>query len=78
MYDYTIQSFWPWNVECKNNKSSYLLLSLDKYSANILTAWSSGLELALMSSRTTAYFLYNNKNPFTLSISDSDRIVYIF
>jgi len=36
---------------------AYLWLSLERYSANILTAWSSGLALALISSRTTPYFL---------------------
>lgn len=55
---------------------NYLLLSLDRYSANILTAWSSGLELVLMSSRTTVYFLWNNTNPIVFLANNCD-ISYI-
>lgn len=35
----------------------HLWLSLARYSANIRTAWSSGAEEGLISSRTTPYFL---------------------
>lgn len=44
----------------------YLLLSLDRNSANILTAWSSAEELALMSSRTTPYFLWEYTEKLTV------------
>lgn len=35
----------------------YLRFSLERYSANMRTAWSSGAEEGLISSRTTPYFL---------------------
>lgn len=39
----------------------YLRFSLARYSANIRTAWSSGAEEGLISSRTTPYFLYGHR-----------------
>lgn len=41
--------------------SPHLWLSLARYSANMRTAWSSGAEEGLISSRTTPYFLCGEK-----------------
>lgn len=64
MYINLGQYIYTWDFDRPRvNCHLYRLLSLDRYSANILTAWSSGAELPLISSRTTAYFLCNkNKN----------------
>lgn len=44
--------------DCPPTPNPHLWLSLAKYSANMRTAWSSGAEDGLISSRTTPYFLY--------------------
>lgn len=44
--------------DCPPTPNPHLWLSLARYSANMRTAWSSGAEDGLISSRTTPYFLY--------------------